>query len=120
MEPSISAPSLLLDNHQPEANWIWDSGQDNPRNYYLMIRKSVDLEVVPTASKAFISAFAYADVYINGRLIDRCPMNCDPEFQVYEKFDLTGYFHKGKNTISALVYNFGTGMHHRINGRGGC
>ena len=118
-ESSISVPSSLLDNQKPEASWIWDSGEANPRNYYLMVRKSVDLEVVPTNAKAFISAFAYADVYINGRLVDRCPMNCDPEFQVYEKFDLAGYFHKGKNTISALVYNFGTGMHHRINGRGG-
>ena len=118
-ESSISAPSALLDNRKPEANWIWDSGEDNPRNYYLMVRKSVELDVVPTDANAFISAFAYADVYINDRLVDRCPMNCDPEFQVYEKFDLAGYFHKGKNTISALVYNFGTGMHHRINGRGG-
>ncbi|MDP2338769.1 MAG: family 78 glycoside hydrolase catalytic domain [Bacteroidota bacterium] len=117
--PSISAPSSLLGNHKPVANWIWDSGPENPRNYYLLIRKTFDLDQIPTDAKAFISAFAYADVYINGKLVDRCPMNCDPEFQVYEKFDLTGYFQKGKNTISALGYNFGTGMHHRINGRGG-
>ncbi len=118
-EPSISPTSLLLDTKEPEASWVWDSGKENPRNYYLLMRKTIDLDQVPTTAKAFISAFAYADVYINGRLVDRCPMNCDPEFQVYEKFDLTGYFHPGKNTISALVYNFGTGMHHRINGRGG-
>ena len=74
---------------------------------------------MPVKAKAFISAYAYADVYINGKLVDRCPMNCDPEYQVYEKFDLTGYFHKGKNIVAALVYNFGIGMHHRINGRGG-
>ena len=77
------------------------------------------MDQVPFEAMAFISAFAYADVYINGKLVDRCPMNCDPEYQVYEKFDLTGYFKKGKNTIAALVYNFGMGMHHRINGRGG-
>ena len=118
-ESSITAPSLLLNNEKPVANWIWDSGEDNPRNYYLFVRKTFDLGQIPNEAIAFISAYAYADVYINGRLVDRCPMNCDPEFQVYEKFDLTGYFTKGKNTIAALVYNFGTGMHHRINGRGG-
>ena len=118
-EPSIAPPSKLLDNKKPEANWIWDSGQENPRNYYLLVRKTINLDEMPVFAIAFISAFAYADVYINGKLVDRCPMNCDPEFQVYEKYDLTGYFHKGKNTISAIVYNFGTGMHHRINGRGG-
>ena len=117
--PSISAPSVLLDNQKPTANWIWDSGEDNPTNYYLMVRKTIDLKQMPSQAKAFISAFAYADVYINGRLVDRCPMNCDPEFQVYEQYDLSGYLHPGQNTISALVYNFGVGTHHRINGRGG-
>ena len=116
---SISVPSLLLGNQKPVANWIWDSGSDNPRNYYLLMRKNVFLNQIPSEVKAYISAYSYADVYINGKLVDRCPMNCDPENQVYEKFDLTGYFRKGKNTISALVYNFGIGMHHRINARGG-
>jgi alpha-L-rhamnosidase len=116
---SVSAPSLLLDNKKPVANWIWDSKSDNPLNYYVLIRKTIDLAQIPVDAKAFISAYSFADVYINGKLVDRCPMNCDPEFQVYEKFDLKGYFQKGKNTISALVYNFGIGMHHRINARGG-
>lgn len=117
--PSIAAPSVLLNNQKPTAHWIWDSGPDNPLNYYLLIRKTFELQQIPTEAEAFISAFAFADVYINGKLVDRFPTNCDPEFQVYEKFDLSGYFKKGTNTISALVYNFGTGMHHRINGRGG-
>ncbi|MDX2431083.1 MAG: family 78 glycoside hydrolase catalytic domain [Bacteroides sp.] len=115
----ISEPSVLLDNTEPVANWIWDSGADNPLNYYLLVRKTVDLEQVPSKAEAFISAFAFAHVYINGKLVDRVPMNCDPEFQVYEKFNLSSYFREGENTISALVYNYGVGMHHRINGRGG-
>lgn len=119
VRPSVSAPSVLLDGQKPLANWIWDSGADNPQNYYLLVRKTIHLQQAPAEAEAFISAFAFADVFINGKLVDRCPMNCDPEFQVYEKFDLSGYFRKGDNTISAVVYNFGTGMHHRINGRGG-
>ena len=117
--PSISTPSSLLDKQKPLANWIWDSGEDNPRNYYLLIRKTLNLDEIPYEASAFISAYSYADVYINGKLVDRCPMNCDPEYQVYEKFNLSGYFKKGKNTIATIVYNFGTGMHHRMNGRGG-
>ncbi len=118
-KPSISSPSKLLDGKTAEANWIWDSGEDNPINCYLIVRKTFELKQVPSETKAFISAYAYADVYINGKLIDRCPMNCDPEFQVYEQYDLSGYLHPGQNTIAALVYNFGVGTHHRINGRGG-
>jgi len=116
---SISVPSKILDGKTPVANWIWDSGEDNPKNYYLLVRKTIDLKQVPSEAKAFISAYSYADVYINGKLVERCPTNCDPEYQVYEQYDLSGYFHSGENTISALVYNFGVGMHHRINARGG-
>lgn len=118
-EATISAPSKLLDGKTPVANWIWDSGEDNPKNYYLMVRKTIELKQVPSEAKAFISAYSYADVYINGKLVERCPTNCDPEYQVYEQYDLSSYFHSGENTISALVYNFGVGMHHRINAHGG-
>lgn len=116
---SISIPSKLLNGKVPEANWIWDSGEDNPTNYYLMVRKTINLKQTPDKVMAYLSAYSYADVYINDRLVDRCPMNCDPEFQVYEQYDLSSYFHAGENTISALVYNFGVGMHHRLNARGG-
>jgi len=40
----ILPPSHLLDGIQPEASWIWDSGEINPRNYYLHVRKSFTLE----------------------------------------------------------------------------
>jgi hypothetical protein len=116
---SISPPSALLGGHKPVASWIWDSGEENPRNYYLIVRKTVDLAIEPENATAYISAYAFADIYINGMLVDRCPVNCDPEYQVYEKYDLKKYFKKGKNTIAALVYNYGTGMHHRLDGRGG-
>jgi alpha-L-rhamnosidase len=116
---SISVPSGLLDGKTPVANWIWDPGEDNPINYYLMVRKTIELKQVPSEANAFISACSYSDVYVNGKLVERCPTNCDPEYQVYEQYDLSGYFRKGENTISALVYNFGLGMSHRINARGG-
>ncbi len=116
---TISTPSRMLNGKTPEACWIWGSGDPNPINYCLMIRKTIDLTQIPDKAVAFISAYSYADVYINGKLIDRCPMNCDPEYQVYEQYDLSGYFHPGENTIAALVYNLGIGTHHRIHARGG-
>ncbi len=116
---TISGPSALLEGKKPTGQWIWSQGNENPVNCYILVRKVVTLNSTPADITAWISAGAVADIYVNGRLVDRCPMNCDPEYQVYEKFDLTGYFRKGENIISAVVYNFGTGMHHRINGRGG-
>lgn len=115
----ISETSSTLNGTKPLANWIWDSGAENPQNYYLLVRKSFTLKSKPLEAKAYISAFASADVYINGKLLERCPMNCDPEFQCYDYFDITSYLQKGENCISAVVCNFGLGMHHQMNARGG-
>jgi len=115
----ICPPSQLLDGVQPEANWIWDSGEINPKNYYLHVRKSFTLSNSAIKARAFISAFAFAELYINGQYIDRVPTNPDPEYQTYEEIDLTPYLKKGVNTIAALVYNAGMGLHHRMNARGG-
>ncbi len=116
---TIAAPSTLLDGKKALAQWIWSPGEENPRNQYLLIRKKISFTAKPDSLIAYLSAYAVADVFINGRLVDRCPMNCDPEYQVYEKYDLAPLFQKGDNIISAVVYNFGIGMHHRINARGG-
>jgi hypothetical protein len=115
----IISPSDLLNGEKPEANWIWDSGEPNPRNYFLHARKSFELEGDPKTAKAYISAFSFAELYINGQYIDRVPTNPDPEYQTYEEIDLASYLHAGTNTIAALIYNAGEGLHHRMDGRGG-
>jgi len=115
----ILPPSHLLDGIQPEASWIWDSGEINPYNYYLHVRKSFDLKKTPVEARAFISAHAFAELYVNGVYVDRVPTNPDPEYQTYEEIDLTPYLKKGTNTIAALVYNPGIGLHHRMDARGG-
>ncbi|MEO7716754.1 MAG: family 78 glycoside hydrolase catalytic domain [Capsulimonas sp.] len=115
----ISAPSSTLNGVKPLASWIWDSGPENPQNTYLLVRKSFHLGELPKTANAFISAYAYADVYINGKLLERCPMNCDPEYQCYDHFSVLPYLHKGDNCISAVVQNFGIGLHSQMNARGG-
>ena len=116
---SISEASSTLNGLKPLANWIWDSGAENPQNYYLLVRKSFNLKNKPSQAKAYISAFASADVYINSKLLERCPMNCDPEYQCYDQLDITSYLKTGENSVSAVVCNFGLGMHHQMNARGG-
>lgn len=115
----ILPPSHLLDGIVPEASWIWDSGEINPRNYYLHVRKSFALKKSPVEARAFISAHAFAELYVNGAYVDRVPTNPDPEYQTYEEINLAPYLRKGTNTIAALVYNPGIGLHHRMDARGG-
>ncbi len=115
----IIPPSLLLDGEAPKANWIWDSGEANPRNYFLHVRKSFSLNKLAVEANAYISAYAFAELYINGKYVDRVPTNPDPEYQTYEEMDLLPYLKEGTNTIAALVYNAGEGLHHRMDARGG-
>ena len=70
-------------------------------------------------ARVYVSAFSFAEIYINGVYIDRVPTNPDPEYQTYEEIDISPYLKLGKNTIAALVFNAGEGLHHRMNGRGG-
>tara|TARA_B100001063_G_scaffold204032_1_gene198399 strand:- start:1046 stop:3496 length:2451 start_codon:yes stop_codon:yes gene_type:complete len=115
----IFPESESFEGRKPEANWIWDSGDPNPKNYYLHFRKSFTLIGSIKEAKAYISAFSFAELYINGVYIDRVPTNPDPEYQTYEEIDIFQYLKSGKNTIATLVYNVGEGLHHRMNGRGG-
>ena len=115
----ISLISKSFEGQEPEAYWIWDSGDPNPKNYYLHIRKTINLNRLIKEAKVYVSAFSFAEIYINGVYIDRVPTNPDPEYQTYEEIDISPYLKLGKNTIAALVFNAGEGLHHRMNGRGG-
>jgi hypothetical protein len=115
----ILAPSHQLDEIEPEANWIWDWGAQNPKNYFLHIRKKFNLSTTLKEARAFVSAFSFAELYINGKHVDRVPTNPDPEYQTYEEIDLIPYLRKGTNTIAALVYNAGVGLHHRMEAQAG-
>lgn len=115
----ILAPSQSLHGADPEANWIWDSGEANPRNYFLYARKTFSLPAPAREARAFISAHAFAELYINGEYIDRLPTNPDPEYQTYEEIDLIPFLKEGINSIAVLVYNTGEGLHHRMDARGG-
>lgn len=115
----ISLPSSQLDGIKPEANWIWDFGAINPENYYLYIRKVITLDNPVSRASAFISASSFAQLYINGKFVERVPVKSDPECQVYDHFDVGSYFVRGDNTIAVLVYHYGVGMHHDMNARGG-
>src|SRR5680860_563021 len=59
----ICSPSHLLDGVKPEANWIWNSGQINPKNYYLYVRKSFSLRNSVHEARAYISASSFAELY---------------------------------------------------------
>ena len=83
----ILAPSNLIEGKKSDAKWIWDSGEPNPKNYFYTYEENLALTTMLKAT-AFISAFSFAELYVNGIYVDRIPTNPDPEYQTYEKIDL--------------------------------
>lgn len=75
----IAPPATTLMGKKPEAQWIWDAGEINPRNTYLHVRRAFHLEDMPVIAVAYVSAHAFAEIFVNGVHVDRVPTNPDPE-----------------------------------------
>ncbi len=67
----IAPPATTLMGKKPEARWIWDAGEINPRNTYLQVRKAFDLKEVPVSAVTYVSAHAFAELYVNGVHVDQ-------------------------------------------------
>lgn len=102
-----------------DANWIWDSGPQQPVNHYMYMRKVVDLPTEPMKVVVHVSADSRYKLYVNGEMVGRGPVRSDPRWQHYDTYDLTTSLHKGRNSIAALVHHYGTDTFTYHLGRGG-
>lgn len=85
--------------------WIWQSGKQNEKNYYLAFRRTFTLTAIPKTAPARITADSRYKLWVNGRFVSRGPARSDPAWLYYDKIDLTPYLRKGANLISALVWH---------------
>ena len=89
--------------------WIWLAG--DPRPAAALFRKEIALAEAPARVHAWISADRKYRLYVNGRLASRGPVDIGMDYAggsthrwFYDCRDLTAYFHKGRNAISAEVF----------------
>ena len=93
-----------------KAHWIWLDGESPAAAG--MFRKEVVLTQTPQDVKAWLTADTKYRLYINGRLVSRGPVDIGRDYQgdgsthcwFYDYRDLTSYFRKGTNVISAEVF----------------
>lgn len=102
-----------------DANWIWDSGPQQPVNHYMYIRREIDIPTNPLKVVVHVSADSRYKLYVNGKMVGRGPVRSDPRWQHYDTYDLTKSFRKGRNSIAALVHHYGTDTFTYHLGRGG-
>lgn len=92
-----------------QARWIWLNGDSSAPA--AMFRHEVVLAGAPQQVKAWLTADTKYQLYINGRLVSRGPVDIGRDYQggnthrwFYDFRDLTHYFKLGTNIISAEVF----------------
>ena len=114
-----------------QAKWIWMPNEDGSKT--AMFRKEITLDEVPAQVSAWMTADAKYRLYINGRLVSRGPVDIGYDYTeaaakrdpwevstkrwFYDSRDLTPFFIKGRNVITAEVFGKWGGAPSRVFGR---
>jgi hypothetical protein len=75
-----------------------------------MFRRTFDLETIPPAAPAKITADSRYVLWVNGQEVGRGPVRSQPYRQRYDSYDLAPYLSAGRNVITALVTYYGRPM----------
>ncbi|MBN2001697.1 alpha-L-rhamnosidase N-terminal domain-containing protein [candidate division KSB1 bacterium] len=93
--------------HSWQAQWI-NHPEDEGTGYGVFhFRRNFQLETKPEQFLIYVSADNRYRLYVNGVDVCHGPARGDLLHWRYETIDVAAHLKKGKNTIAALVYNFG-------------
>src|SRR5437867_2474401 len=107
----LGAGQLLAQEKKDwEAKWIWDSGEANPTNYFLMLRKNFRIESRPGSATLHVTSANRYKLFVNGKYVGRGPARSDPRWKSYDSYDVAHYLNAGRNTIAVLAYHYGPGL----------
>lgn len=102
------------------AEWIWNSGEESPRNEWWCFRKTfVISEAGYLQAVLSITADSRYVVYINGARLGRGPARYWPADLPYDKYEISRLLKPGANTIAVVVMHFGVSTFYYLRSRGG-
>jgi alpha-L-rhamnosidase len=107
----IPRPVLATDNKEWAAKWIWNSGEANPTNYFLMVRKNFELASKPDSAILHITSANRYKAFLNGKYIGRGPARSDPRWKSFDSYQVAELLAPGRNTIAVLAYHYGPGLY---------
>jgi len=100
-----TSPSLLKERWN--AHWI-SYPQSSKYEYGVYhFRKTFDMESIPASFIVNISADNRYRLFVNGISVCRGPARGDLEHWYFETIDIAPYLKEGKNSVAAVVWNFG-------------
>jgi alpha-L-rhamnosidase len=106
------APSIAQSAGTPAKNWAaqWITAPDAPQRDFVVLhfRKVIETDASSGQFLLDVSADNQFIFYVNGRETGRGPSRGDLHHWRYETYDIAPLLHPGKNTLSAIVWQFGT------------
>lgn len=105
------------------AKWITVSDFQHAPNQWYNLRKSFNLDEIPSKATVKISVDSKYWLWVNGTLVIREGMvkrGPNPSDTYYDELDLAKFLKKGKNTVAVLAWYFGKeGFSHKDSGKFG-
>ncbi|MDR0757635.1 MAG: alpha-rhamnosidase [Tannerella sp.] len=97
----------LFSQRQWKAEWI-TVPETGPATYGVyLFRKSFETETTPASFPVYVSGDNRYKLYVNEKLVSLGPARCDVEHWNFEIVDLALLLKKGRNIVSAKVWNEG-------------
>ncbi|MCY7350369.1 MAG: alpha-L-rhamnosidase N-terminal domain-containing protein [Cytophagaceae bacterium] len=105
--PTPAINPELLTKRWPAA-WIAPPGVSLKEYGVFHFRKTIDLPEKPGQFVVHVSADNRYQLFINGQLVSLGPARGDVAHWRFETVDLAPFLSRGKNTLAAVVWNFGS------------
>jgi len=102
-----------------KAKWIWCEGEPTPRNFYLCVRKALNVPRNLKSASIRITADSRYVLFLNGERLGQGPVRSWPFEQSFDTYDVSARLRPGRNVLSVLVHHFGTSTFQYVIGRGG-
>ncbi len=104
-----------------QARWIWDSGEENPWNYYLCARRTFEVPAGADLSGArlHITADTRYLLWLDGERVGYGPVRAWPQHYRYDTYELAERLKPGRNTLAVLVLHYGVGTFQSLPTRAG-
>src|SRR5687768_15968579 len=88
--------------------WCWTKKHlSRPWNYYAYFRRIVELPGRAARAEIRVSADARYTLFVNGKWVHQGPARAFPQNQSYDTIDIGPLLVAGRNTIAAIVHQFG-------------
>ncbi|MDI3547763.1 MAG: alpha-L-rhamnosidase [Halanaerobiales bacterium] len=101
-----------------KAKWIWDAGEERPKNHWLCFRKKFDYDSSVTGARLQITADSRYFLYLNGKMMGYGPARSWPWKLSYDTYEIGSELVEGENVLAVLVTHYGTSTAQYVAGRG--